>query len=513
MQHRRQIRNLLALSVVVALVAAAARAAEPETTEIDDLKRALQELQERDAENRRKLEALERQLEAIQTRPAAATAPPAPAADSAEAALDAALEAASESAVTERGDVWSKKVRGAEVRLIDVSFDILTAGGTSTEPTDSIRNLQAGAHDPNRRGFTLQQGEFSLAGAVDPYFRAESHVLFFPDGVEFEEGFFQTTSLPYGLQVEGGYFFTEFGLINPSHPHAWDWMDQPVINSRVFGGDGTRAAGGRIGWLTPLPWFSEIHFGLQNADEGELTPSFMGSSVGGRPTVDRDVHSLEDLLYLTRWYNSVDLSDEVSAGLGFSGLFGPNNSGPDGRTFAYGADLKVRWRPARNFRGWPFVTWQTEVTKRDYTADQFFAGTETSGGDDDHGHAHGEEEDEGDEPEFPNDLPGAILRDTGFYTQLLYGFRPGWAAGLRYEYAGGSGDSVMDGELVSRNMDPMRDDRHRVSPLLLWQPTEYSRFRLQYNFDHAAHLDGDGNAHTVWIGAEVLYGAHPAHSF
>ena len=29
--------------------------------------------------------------------------------------------------------------------------------------------------------------------------------------------------------------------------------------------------------------------------------------------------------------------------------------------------------------------------------------------------------------------------------------------------------------------------------------------------DHAGHLDDD--AHTVWIGAEVLYGAHPAHGF
>ena len=60
-------------------------------------------------------------------------------------------------------------------------------------------------------------------------------------------------------------------------------------------------------------------------------------------------------------------------------------------------------------------------------------------------------------------------------------------------------------------MDPFRDDRYRVSPLLVWRPTEFSRIRLQYNFDSAAHLADD--AHGVWLGFEWLYGAHPAHDF
>lgn len=528
MPNCRPFARLLVFSVAAALVAVPAGAAEAGGSEIEELRAALEELRARDAEKQRKLEALERRLESLQQQPATAAPPPAPAAvpaaapaPNADAALDAALAEAAEAAdeaPSPRDDIWSRRMAGAEVRLVDVSFDLLTAAGTSTERTDSIRNLQAGAHDPNRRGFTLQQGEFSLMGAVDPYFTAAAHVLFSPDAVEFEEGFFQTTRLPWGFQVEGGYFLTEFGLINPTHPHAWEWIDLPVINGRVFGGEGTRAAGGRVGWLAPLPWFSELHLGMQDATGGGLTPSFIGSSVGGRPTVDRDVRSLEDLLYLTRWYNAVDLGDELSAGLGVSGLFGPNNSGADGKTFIYGADLKLRWRPVENFRGWPFVIWQTEFIKRDYTADWFIAGTESSGDDghdhgghDHAGHDHGGAEEEGEEPEFPNDLPGAILRDAGVYTQLLYGFHHRWAAGVRYEFAGGSGDSVMEGELASREQDPERDDRHRISPLLVWQPTEFSRFRLQYNFDHAGHLDSD--AHTVWLGAEVLFGAHPAHTF
>ena len=192
--------------------------------------------------------------------------------------------------------------------------------------------------------------------------------------------------------------------------------------------------------------------------------------------------SLKDLLYSVRWENFWNVSDTVGAKLGFSGGFGPNATGPDGYTEIYGTDLKVRWRPTDNFRGWPFFLWQSEVMARDYTADS--------------------------NPAF--DLPRETLHDWGLYTQALYGFYYGWAAGLRYEYASGSGESV--GPYAGREADPFRDDRHRISPLLVWQPSEFSRIRLQYNYDRADHLEHK-DANSVWLGVEFLYGAHPAHKY
>ena len=213
---------------------------------------------------------------------------------------------------------------------------------------------------------------------------AEAHIVYFLDpitgesNVELEEAFFTTQKLPYQLQLKGGQFFTEFGRINPQHPHQWDWQDQPVINTRLFGPDGMRGPGFRLSWLTPLPWFSELYFGMQNAN-GETMASFLSKRevfaerpIGGRPFVNRDVKSLKDLAYLARWGNSWDLSDEVSAVLGFSGLYGPNATGPDGETWIYGADLKLKWRPVNNFRGWPFLLFQSEIMGRNYRADRFF---------------------------------------------------------------------------------------------------------------------------------------------
>jgi hypothetical protein len=377
----------------------------------------------------------------------------------------------------------------SRVRLLDISLVTNIAAGLSSERDEEIQRLQFGEHDPNKRGFTLQQVELSLAAAVDPYFRSEAYLIYFMDAegesrFEVEEAFLTTQALPYGVQLEVGQIFTEFGRMNPMHPHAWHWQDQPVILSRLFGGDGMRAPGARLSWLTELPWYSELQVGMQNAN-GETMVSFLSSdevdeTVGGRTFVDRDVSRLDDLVYLARWYNAWDFTEEVSAGLGLSGAFGPNSTGDDGSTRIYGADLVVKWRPSDQRRGWPFVVFESELMRRDYDADA----DATLG------------------------LPSETFEDWGFYAQGLWGFRPRWATGLRVEYASGSGSSV-----GGRESDFLRDDRLRVSPLIAFYPSEYSRIRLQYNYDRADHIERRDTAHSLWVGFEIGIGAHPAHRF
>src|SRR5258705_249938 len=75
------------------------------------------------------------------------------------------------------GDLYSQRVGAANLRLIDLSLDILAAAGWSTEHNASIRELQGGGHDPKRRGFTIQNVELALSGAVDPYFTANANIV------------------------------------------------------------------------------------------------------------------------------------------------------------------------------------------------------------------------------------------------------------------------------------------------------------------------------------------------
>ena len=364
-------------------------------------------------------------------------------------------------------------------RVTPAAFNIglsalFSAGGSSV--TDAqLANLQAGGHDPNRTGFSVQNVELSIGGAVDPYLDGQANLVFLINRngetvVELEEAFLSTRALSYGLQVKAGQYFTEFGRQNAQHPHTWAFVDQPVVLSRFFGADGLRGQGARFAWLTPLPWYSEIYLGTQNAN-GETATSFLstpGATVGGHTLISRGgARKPSDLLWSARWLNGGDLSDTVSANLGVSALHGPNASANYTDTGIYGVDLYLKWRPLVNQRGFPFIAWQTEWLTRNY------------------------------------ETPGSLLKDHGGYTQTLWGFTPRWVAGLRLEYADAKGD---DGT------DPLRDRRKRYSPNLSFYPTEFSKIRLQYNRDWTEHLAGN-SANSVWLQYEINLGAHGAHKF
>jgi hypothetical protein len=159
---------------------------------------------------------------------------------------------------------------------MNIGFDGLADAGWSTEP--DVSSLQQGDHDPAVRGFTIPNVELSLDGAVDPYFRGFANIVYKlgptgETGVELEEVYFLTTSLPGNLQLRGGQFFTEFGRQNQQHPHAWSFVDQPLALNRMFGPDGLRSQGARLSWLLPIPWYAEAAVSLLNS-AGERRSAF-----------------------------------------------------------------------------------------------------------------------------------------------------------------------------------------------------------------------------------------------
>ncbi len=386
---------------------------------------------------------------------------------------------------------------GVTARLVDVSLDTMIAVGTSTERDASLADLQGGGHDPRARGFTLQNVELAIRGAVDPYFDAAAYMIYSIDpytgesAFELEEAFLTTHRLA-GFELEVGQMFTEYGRHNPLHPHEWTFLDQPIINTRLFGGDGIRAPGARVGWRVPVCWFAQIHAGVQNA-RGETMASFFANdefaeerAIGGRPFVEGEVRSLADLVYVVRLENRFSLGEAVDFTIGASGLTGPNATGSDGRTWIYGADVMFAWRPQGEHRAGPSVVFEAEVSARDYRADAYDDGTIAIARD--------------------------TLHDWGGFAQVHVGIDEHWSAGLRAETVTARGASVdpMTGAPVSIDDDPYRDDRFRISPLVAWQPSHFSRVRLQYNYDRAKHLR-DGDAHSIWLGFDVLIGRHRSH--
>ena len=94
------------------------------------------------------------------------------------------------------------------------------------------------------------------------------------------------------------------------------------------------------------------------------------------------------------------------------------------------------------------------------------------------------------------------LRDWGVYSQISYGFRPRWVASLRGDFV--TGDDAASGA------DADREERWRIAPALTFFPTEFSKLRLQYNFDDRRNT---GTDHSIWFQFEFLLGAHAAHKF
>jgi len=375
---------------------------------------------------------------------------------------------------------------GGGKNYMNISFDGLFAlAGSSARDLDHI---EVGDHDPQQRGFNARNLELALDGAVDPYFEGFANIVFKLNNdneteVEVEEAFLQTTSLPFNLQLKAGQFFSAFGRINPTHPHTWDFADAPLVHGLLLGPDGLRGVGAQISWIVPVPWYSQLILGVQNG-RGGTGFSFRNPGDNGmffdRRTTDRELRGLQDFVWVPRWENSVDLSPTQVVLAGVSGAFGSNETGADSRTQIYGADFLYKWKSANAEGGFPFVKWQTEFMYRRFEAGR------------------------GIDESFP---VAETFHDWGLYSQVLWGFKKGWVAGIRGDYVD------MEDSRFTDDLD--RQSRSRISANLTWYPTEFSKIRLQYNHDflYENFFLADRDADSIFLQFEFILGAHGAHKF
>jgi len=488
------LKYALGWSIAVCLSAVVAPA--QTTNEVAQLKQQLQQLQENfervQREQRLQFEALTQKLDELTRQQAAEaekkklerelaselpkTTPAAPVAPSATLAPSAPWSPAEPLTIARAGSAY-----------MNLSLDALTDFGWSSA-SDPSEFLELGDHDPQSRGFGLLNAEMVLDGAVDPYFKGLANILFKLDqngqtSVELEETYLQTISLPANLQVKAGQFLAEFGRQNTQHPHQWAFVDDPLILTRAFGPDGLRGIGGQLSWLAPTPFYTEALLGIFNG-QGETAfsfrnpgdPDYLGvDRFHGRATVDRNLSSPGDMLFVPRLASSFDLTDQQTLVVGLSAAFGPNDTGYHQNTQIYGTDIYWKWKPANAHAGFPFVSWQTEALYQRYEA--------------------------GSAPTIP--LPSETLEDWGFYSQVLWGFKERWVVGLRGEYVDGNAGAYDPS-------DVFRGQRTRVSPDLTFYPSEFSKIRLQYNYDQGVLF---GTGHSIWLQVEFLLGAHGAHKF
>ena len=114
------------------------------------------------------------------------------------------------------------------------------------------------------------------------------------------------------------------------------------------------------------------------------------------------------------------------------------------------------------------------------------------------------------------DLAGPYRNEqSGWYLQGVYQFRPRWRVGARYDALDSGSPRIAlidDGTLPIGALPLLRSaDPDRVSLMLDWNPSEFSRLRAQYSWDGAR--DSGARDRQLRLQYLIGIGAHGAHKY
>ncbi len=324
------------------------------------------------------------------------------------------------------------------------------------------------------KGFNIREGELFLFAPVDSYFNLYANIPFTDNGVSLEEAYFVTSSLPEGLQVKGGKFKSGFSRLNTQHPHAWDFADLPLAYRAFTGNEGIIEKGAQLTYLPALPFYTLL--GIE-ALQGENQVMFNQNATGGPHAFTAYAKS------------SFDFGESSSILLGPYIINGQtrtdtaaNSTFFSGNSTLYGFEGVYKWKTDR-YRS---LIVQGEYLWRDQ------AGS------------------------LDNLVSGAVSRLTrsqdGMYLQALYQMGR-WRLGARYDRLEIFSDSY---QIAGTQQDFHKP--WRLTGALEFNPSEFSRIRLQYNYDRSG---GDGLAYGVgsktnqeiYLQMILGIGAHAAHAF
>jgi hypothetical protein len=345
-----------------------------------------------------------------------------------------------------------------------------------------------GEAGPGERSFNLGESELTVAANVDPYFFANVTASITSDNeISVEEAYFKTLALRNGLSLKGGRFFSGLGYLNEIHAHAWDFVDQPLVYQAFFGGQLTQD-GLQLKWLAPTDTFIELGAEAGNGDafpgthrnRNGLNGTALLSHIGG------------DVGDSTSWRTGLSWLDERADNRLYEDTdeFGtPVENAFTGTSRTWIADAILKWAPHGDSTQRQLKL-QGEYLRRTEDGQLAF---DTTGG---------------------NAFSDYHSRQTGWYVQSVYLFRPRWRVGVRYDSmdSGNPRIGLVEAGLLPRSAFPalLSASPDRLTLMLDWSPSEFSRLRAQYAWDDA-RLDQRDRQFLL----QYIYGigAHGAHKF
>jgi hypothetical protein len=344
---------------------------------------------------------------------------------------------------------------------------------------------------PNaKNGFNFNYAEMSLYSVVDPYFDLFAVFHLHREGFEIEEAYINTRSLTLGLKVKAGKFLSSFGRINEQHAHYWDFANDPLIYRAFFGEENLNEIGAQLTWLAPTPFY--LMFGSEVlAGENEISFGAEGFQDAG------GTHKIEDSngpnLYVGYFKASLEAKKLVALfggsiahgktrtndGFDQSPAENPQGYGVYGNTSIIGGDLTLKYL----FGSYRYLSLQTEYLYRSMSGDRY----DNTGG-----------------------AMGLDKRQSGLYSQLVYRISQRWRTGMRYDLL--HKNLIKIGGAAAKFPETLP----RYTAMLEYNPTEFSRIRLQYSHDRSGYLNSGASPEVnneVILQFNITIGAHGAHKF
>ena len=398
-------------------------------------------------------------------------------------AQSSAGKAQESAAKAESAAIEASSHNTASANAFNPGISLILSGIYANRSQDSdfhITNFQSGGDiGPGLRGLSLAESELGVYSNIDHYFYGGINFSMHPDdSVSVEEAFVQTSALPYGLTIKGGRFFSGIGYLNEQHAHAWDFVDNPLAYKAFlgsqFGDDGVQ-----VRWVAPTDTFLELGAEL---GRGRLAGS-EGKDQNGAGMGSVFAHVGGDVGISSSWraglsYLRASVDKRESPDLDAAGNFITNSFNGTSRIWI--ADFVWKWAPNGNFNYTNFKL-QGEYLNRHESGDLTYT------------------------PTANTDRYSAD--QSGWYVQGVYQFMPYWRAGLRYDQLdSGSVDYASNNaNLVANGYDPKR-----ISFMLDYSPSEFSRIRLQLAQDRSRDNATDNQIFVQYI---MSLGTHGAHKF
>ena len=349
---------------------------------------------------------------------------------------------------------------------------------------------------PPKRSFGLAETELNITANIDHYFRGVAILAIAPEGgIEAEEAYFQTLALPRGFGLKGGRFFSGIGYQNEQHQHAWDFQDAPLVY-KAFLGNQLKQDGVQLKWVAPTDLLVELGAEISAGDKfpgsdrnkNGIGGSALFANFGG--DIGASTAWRTGLSYLSTAPNSRAYTDTDSLGGAVSNTF-------TGNAKLVGVNGVLKWAPNgnatyRNFKlqGEYFRLRQDGTLTYDDTA-------QTT-------------------PQFGAALASNFnTSQSGWYAQAIWQFYPQWRVGYRHDALR---FGTVNNGIVNNGLGPVAADfpvlannsPTRNTLMLDWNPSEFSRIRLQFASDKSRLGMTDNQVFVQYI---YSLGAHGAHKF